>query len=87
MLHFASEPRLAEKPSDQIIDLAACGGNIVTREIAPNSIPTQIATAPNIMGLIAVANLFTVYIILMLVGGQVAGVSLYTPDGVMAERW
>ena len=34
----------AEKPSDQIIDLTACGGNIVTREIAPNSIPTQIAT-------------------------------------------
>jgi hypothetical protein len=37
---------LAEKPSDQIIDLAAWGGNIVTREIAPNSIPTQIATPP-----------------------------------------
>ncbi len=35
-----------ETPSDQTIDLAAYSGNLVMLEIAPKSIPTQIATAP-----------------------------------------
>jgi transposase-like protein len=38
---------LGEKPSDQIIDLAARCGNIAMLEIAPKSIPTHIATAPS----------------------------------------
>jgi len=37
---------LVKKSSDKIIELAARGGNIVTPGIAPNSIPTQIPTAP-----------------------------------------
>jgi hypothetical protein len=41
--------RLAEKPRDQIIDLAARFGNLIAPEIAPTSIPTQIATAPIMM--------------------------------------
>jgi hypothetical protein len=39
---------LADKPSDQITDLAARYGNLVTLEIASKSIPTQIATAPSV---------------------------------------
>jgi hypothetical protein len=46
MLPTRASLAVIKKPSDQIIDLAAWCGNLVTLEIALKSIPTQIATAP-----------------------------------------